>query len=65
MKKSKETLCWRCKHAVFSPTKKTGCEWTRFKQPVPGWKATEYHKDCYFVPETTFDVHKCPKFERG
>ena len=55
-----DTICWKCKHAVPSLWKGTGCEWSRKLQPVPGWKAvkTKSYREGY-------KVIKCPKFEKG
>lgn len=52
-----DTKCWWCKHAV--PGAHTGCEWSMYQKPVPGWKAEKTHVTDY----DSYLVKECPKFE--
>lgn len=62
--KEKGSLCWRCKHAVPSPIKKTGCSWSIGFNPIPGWEAKEVFsvRDGEKVP-CGYMVKSCPLFE--
>lgn len=60
-----ETLCWCCKHAV--PIDGNGCEWSMYKRPVEGWEVSQmkiFRKNDGTMAYT-YQVNKCPKFERG
>lgn len=65
------TLCWTCKHAVPKFDYRTGeyvtgCDWSIYRQKVPGWTAEEgtvpFHQG-KVLP--SFTVIKCSKYERG
>lgn len=56
--------CGRCIHAAAGDNT---CPWhTRF-QPVEGWtaKPTVLHDNQPYKRDTSFDVQKCPLYERG
>lgn len=58
------TLCWECRNAVPGPD--AGCEWSRLFRPVPGWEAEERRARLgAYELQTSYRVHKCPKFEEG
>ena len=62
----KQTLCWECKNAVPNSESGTGCEWSRYFKPVPGWDAKR--KDVSMGKNkklVSYCVINCPKFERG
>ena len=66
--KDGSTICWGCANAVphFDEKRRRytrGCEWSIYGQKVPGWEAIESPHTSYLGP--SFNVRKCPKFERG
>ena len=62
-----ESLCWCCKHSIPStkvPNK--GCEWSMYRQKVPGWDAEKVKlSDQAGYKTISYVVKRCPKFERG
>lgn len=62
-----ESLCWCCKHSIPStkvPNK--GCEWSMYRQRVPGWDAEKVKlSDQDGYKTISYVVKRCPKFERG
>lgn len=62
-----ESLCWCCKHSIPStkvPNK--GCEWSMYRQKVPGWDAEKVKlSDQDGYKTISYVVKRCPKFERG
>jgi transcriptional regulator NrdR family protein len=52
------SLCWDCSRA-------TGfCPWSRDFEPVKGWEAEETILKTFNGTEKSYEVHKCPLFER-
>lgn len=64
-----ETLCWCCANALPGVDRETGhergCEWSLYKQPVPGWDATREDIPMNDKMLRSYRVFDCPKFERG
>ncbi len=61
-----ESLCWCCANAVPDYEKGRGCEWSMYRQPVPGWEAeSDYINDYDGKMRRRYCVIKCPKFVRG
>ena len=72
-KSHNQTLCWTCKNAtantrdisdIGKPGVK-GCPWSIAFRPVPGWEATPTIKYCSHTPYASYDIQKCPMWERG
>lgn len=68
-----QTLCWTCKNAtantrdisdIGKPGVK-GCPWSIAFRPVPGWEAKPTIKYCSHTPYASYDIQKCPMWERG
>lgn len=60
-----ETLCWCCKNAIPDGGLK-GCEWSVYRQPVPGWEADKtVLSDQGGYKTWSYIVKRCPKFVRG
>lgn len=62
MKKTHETLCWRCQKAGGK------CSWSSRFKPVEGWEAkptkVKVNKSSKYANELdSFDVYECPEFE--
>jgi hypothetical protein len=55
-------LCWTCVNAVPSTEAGTGCEWSRFLEPVPGWEAKKV-KSGSGLDGTTYSISECPKYK--
>ena len=64
-----ETLCWCCANAVPKVNKLgelDGCEWSLYRQPVPGWDAEKMRLSEQEISDIiTYLVNDCPKFKRG
>lgn len=58
-KKKSDTLCWNCARCYG------GCSWSRFFQPVKGWKArqTTIKNEKSNKIITSYDVEYCPIFK--
>ena len=72
-KSHNQTLFWTCKNAtantrdisdIGKPGVK-GCPWSIAFRPVPGWEATPTVKYCSHTPYASYDIQKCPMWERG
>lgn len=56
------TLCWDCKKATGG----ADCPWANEFKPVEGWDATPTKMKMNGTRSVdSYDVHKCPLFERG
>ena len=72
-KRHNQTRCWTCRHAVPNTRDASdigkpgakGCPWSISFEPVPGWTAKQTVKYCGYTPYRSFDVQKCPMWERG
>lgn len=71
-RKTVDTLCWNCKHAVPNFEKLQGCSWSAFFVPVKGWNAKPtiikngFYLDHQELPDTkSYCVYECPNFEEG
>lgn len=62
-----ESLCWCCKHSIPSTkVANKGCEWSMYRQKVPGWTAEKVKlSDQAGYKTISYVVKRCPKFERG
>ena len=62
-----QSICWHCKNAVPHIVKgiEKGCEWSLYKQKVPGWTAKEYTMKFGSKELPSFVVLKCPKYAKG
>ncbi len=59
----KDTLCWDCSKA----TGLGNCPWANHLIPVEGWEAipTKINTNTLAVEVVSYNVRKCPLFERG
>lgn len=68
-KQNKESQCWNCRNAVPNPEKGYGCNWSRSRQPVPGWETIDRLRlpdDGYStVVKWGHKVCRCPEYKRG
>lgn len=52
------SICWECSRA-------TGfCSWSRFFEPVKGWKAKKTTVKAWQGEIDSYEVYKCPLFEQ-
>lgn len=72
-KSHNQTLCWTCRHAVPNTRDVSdigkpgikGCPWSIAFEPVPGWEAKPTIKYCSHTPYASYDIRRCPMWERG
>lgn len=51
-------ICWNCKKAYGK------CSWAKNYTPVPGWTATPVIRQYGKETDTSYDITKCPQFEK-
>lgn len=56
-----KTLCWECSRVY----KGRGCCWSDSFTPVPGWEAIPTVKSSGRYKTDSYNVRRCPLFDRG
>ena len=60
-KPRKMSLCWECSRVY----KGRGCCWSESFTPVPGWEAVPTVKSLGKYKTDSYNVRRCPLFDRG
>ena len=64
--KTKDSICWDCKHSVPDKIGLRGCAWSMYKMPVKGWVAEETKlKIAEGDYRTSYYVKECPEYAKG